>query len=176
MSMQNGKLGVLTAGHVCPRLDGGTVHAYEPSGVEVGIVTQRMCYQYESDGHDVTAGTDVPDVAFIELSDQNEPPHSVTAAAAKNWDAVTAHGAVTSGLSSPLEAVGCSMASVSPDCGNWGEAMFTQHAISAGGDSGAVVLNDSGQVVGQVVAGYPGVYTVIQDIEYLLRATGAVLR
>lgn len=173
---RSGTKGVLTAGHVCPLLKGQPVRAYEPSGVEVGIVTQRMCYQYDTNGNKIPAGTDVADVAFIQLSDQSEPAHSLTAAPAKEWDVVTAHGSVTSGLSSHLQAVGCSMASVSPDCGNWGEAMLTQHAISAGGDSGAAVLNRSGQVVGQVVAGYPGVYTVIQDIEYLLRATGAVLR
>ncbi|MGO9355402.1 MAG: hypothetical protein ACLP3C_32915 [Mycobacterium sp.] len=89
-------------------------------------------------------------------------------------DTVTADGAVTSGQQSELSTVAMTFAG--PCSANWGEAMLTAYAISAPGDSGAQVLNASGEVVGQVVGGYPGVYSVVQDIDYVLKATGAVLR
>jgi hypothetical protein len=54
--------------------------------------------------------------------------------------------------------------------------MITMQAISAPGDSRAAVVNAAGEVIGHVVGGATGVYSVIHDIDYQLKATGATLR
>jgi len=174
---RNGVRGVLTAGHVSPVINPAKPPvAYQSNGNRVGTVVERMCYQFDRYGAPVAANTDVPDVTFIELSDQDDPitGSSYTPGVGKKWDVVTSYGANTTG-SSPLAAVRCAITSGSSAYGNWAEAMFTRQAISKRGDSGAAVFNAQGEVVGQVVGGYPGVFTVIQDMAYLLGEIGAVL-
>lgn len=65
----------------------------------------------------------------------------------------TAYDGVTSDLTSRLQTVGTTFATPNPRVGNWGEAMISMQAISA-----------------------TGVYSVIHDIEYQLKVTGATLR
>lgn len=170
--------GFLTAGHVSPVIDHSNPPvAYGSGGTLVGTVVERMCYQFDRYGSPVQKEADIPDVAFIELDNQNDPiaATNYVAGPAKKWDIVTSYGAVTSGQSAPLAAVRCAITSGNEAYGNWAEAMFTRKAISTFGDSGAAVFNADAQVVGQVVGGYPGAFSVIQDIEYLLVATEAVL-
>lgn len=168
----NGVDGFLTAGHAAPNAVPAAV--YDSHSSLVGKITQRMCCDFDSAGLPVAPNSDVPDVAVIELSVPDPVASTANQGVATIRDTVTADGAVTSGQQSELSTV--AMAFAGPGSANWGEAMLTAYAISAPGDSGAQVLNASGEVVGQVVGGYPGVYSVVQDIDYLLKATGAVLR
>jgi hypothetical protein len=162
----------LTAGHVAPVGVGTPV--YDQRSNFVGKISQRMCCNFDSSGRAVVPNSDAPDVAVIALS-VPDPSTSVTSqGVARIRDVVTAHGAVTSGQRAELSTVATTFAG--PGAANWGEAMLTAYAISSPGDSGARVVNGAGEVVGQVVGGYPGVYSVVQDIDYLLKATGAVLR
>lgn len=62
------------------------------------------------------------------------------------------------------------------DLASWGEIALTAEAMSRGGDSGSLVMGADGAVVGHIVAGHEGVYSVIQDMEYCLREVGAWLR
>lgn len=62
------------------------------------------------------------------------------------------------------------------DLASWGEVALTAEAMSRGGDSGSLVVADDGAVVGHVVAGHEGVYSVVQDMDYCLREVGAWLR
>ncbi|MCV7423807.1 hypothetical protein H7K45_24945 [Mycobacterium yunnanensis] len=171
----NGTAGVLSAGHISALIGNSPVHAYTSNGAYVGMVSQRMCYEYDQYGQRVTPTMEVPDVCVVDTSDTFSST-GLSAGIAQIRDVVTSYGAVTSGLSSQLETIGAPFAGPDPSFGVWGETMMTMHAISTGGDSGAVVCNADGHVVGQVVGGYPGVYSLIQDIDYLLQATGAVLR
>jgi len=95
---------------------------------------------------------------------------------ARIWDRVTAYGGVTSELTSRLQTVGTTFARLNPRVGNWDEAMITVQAISAPGESGAAVVNAAGEVIDHVVSGATGVYSVIHDIDYQPKATGATLR
>lgn len=57
----------------------------------------------------------------------------------------------------------------------WGSVLICD-AISSAGDSGGVVTDEGGRAVGHVVGGFPGSYTVIQDIRYALDYIGATIR
>jgi hypothetical protein len=61
--------------------------------------------------------------------------------------------------------------------GCWGEILITDRAISDPGDSGAAVYldDDSGTVIGHVVAGAGTAYTLIQDINYILNRGGVTI-
>jgi hypothetical protein len=168
----NGVDSLLTAGHVAPV--GGGTPVYDSASNLVGKVALRMCCDFDGAGAAVAPNSDVPDVAVIELSILDHVTSVTKQGVARIRDIVTAHGSVTSGKRSELSTVATAFAG--PGSANWGEAMLTQFAISARQDSGAPVVNASGELIGQVVGGYPGVYSVIQDIDYLLNATGAVLR
>jgi hypothetical protein len=135
-----------------------------------------MCYAYNKSGQPVRAGTDVPDIAVVDLLASENATNSTAQGVARIWDEVTAYGGVTSGLTSRLQTVGTTFAGPNPRVGNWGEAMITMQAISAPGDSRAAVVNAAGEVIGHVVGGATGVYSVIHDIDYQLKATGATLR
>ncbi|MFC0625712.1 hypothetical protein [Kribbella deserti] len=65
---------------------------------------------------------------------------------------------------------------LTPHLGRWGEVAMTAEAISAPGDAGTLVQRDDGPVVGQILAGQAGFYSLFQDIEYALRAAGIALR
>lgn len=92
------------------------------------------------------------------------------------WDTVTAQGAVTTGRSAIIQFVGTSFAGPTVTSGDYGEVMQTAYAISAPGDSGAPVHNQHGDLVGHVVAGYPAVYSIVQDATYQLEAFKSTLR
>ena len=162
----------LTAGHVAPVGVGTPV--YDRHSNLVGKISQRMSCDFDGSGCAVIPNSDVPDVAVIALSVPDSTTSVTSQGVARIRDVVTAHGAVTSGQRAELSTVATAFAG--PGAANWGEAMLTAYPISAPGDSGAQVVNDAGEVVGQVVGGYPGVYSVVQDIDYLLKATGAALR
>jgi hypothetical protein len=135
-----------------------------------------MCYVYNKSGQPVPAGTDVPDIAVVHLLASENATNSTAQGVARIWDRVTAYGGVTSGLTSRLQTVGTTFAGPNPRVGNWGEAMITMQAISAPDDPRAAVVNAAGEVIGHVVGGATGVYSVIHDIDYQLKATGATLR
>jgi len=172
--LPSGARGLLTAGHGAPVA--GTA-AYDAASNLVGKVIDTV----HCGSPTVSAGAPTPDVATIEL-DPNTPdtptgaPTAGFPATAQLWDTVTSYGSVTSGASAAVLIAGASFAGSSPTTGVYGETLQTAYPISAGGDSGAPVYNQAGELVGHVVAGYAGVYSVVQDVTYQLNAFGASLR
>jgi hypothetical protein len=173
--LQTGARGLLTAGHAAPVVGSA---AYDASSNLVGKVIDTV----DCGSATVGAGAPTPDVATIEL-DQNAPDTLTNAPLANAppgtatlWDTVTSYGAVTSGQSASVLIAGASFAGSSPTTAVYGETLQTAYPISASGDSGAPVYNQSGDLVGHVVAGYAGVYSVVQDASYQLNAFGASLR
>ncbi|MFF5505815.1 trypsin-like peptidase domain-containing protein [Streptomyces roseolus] len=166
-----GQRGILTAGHAAPA-PGGL--AYDGNAQLVGEVKRTMhC--------GLTAPRDeTADVAVIIL-EETEPdgiraaPMASAIGTASRWDEVTAFGAVTSGLRSRLLTAGNPFVN-QPDGGDWGQAAMTAFAISAPGDSGAPVFNQSDELVGVIVGGYDGLYSIVQDISYQFREADVDLR
>lgn len=162
---------ILTAGHVAPRVGAS---AYTTNSTYVGRVVES---------HDIaglpprSAGMDT---ALIELS--ATAPDAGALAPDKTtpgqiWDSVVAFGAVSTGARARLLSAGRPFAGPSQAHGHWDEALVTDHPISVRGDSGGMVLDvTTGGLIGHVVGGYPGVYSVIQDAEAQLRTLQATLR
>ncbi|GGT26689.1 hypothetical protein GCM10010222_80570 [Streptomyces tanashiensis] len=163
--------GILTAGHAAPNAG---VLAYDGKAQLVGEV-QRSMHCGRTAPRQETA-----DVAVIIL-EETEPdgiraaPKASTLGAASRWDEVTAFGAVTSGQRSRLLTAGNPFVN-QPEGGDWGEAAMTAYAISAPGDSGAPVFNQSDELVGVIVGGYEGLYSIVQDISYQFREADVELR
>jgi hypothetical protein len=164
---------VLTAGHVLPVPPAGGA-IYDTNGTLVGSALIRMCCNYDVDGAPVQPNSDVPDVAVVEVETRSGLRQSLRQGVAEIRGVVEATGAVTSGRKAEISILAKAFAG--PGSANWGEAMLTSYPISAPGDSGAMVTNASGEIVGQIVGGYPGVFSVVQDIDYLLTATGTTLQ
>lgn len=58
--------------------------------------------------------------------------------------------------------------------GCWGDFIMAD-AISAEGDSGAIVVNSADEVVGQVVGGLTGGFSIVQNISYILSDASVAL-
>jgi hypothetical protein len=170
----NDRDALLIAGHTTASIPGAA--AYDANLKQVGGVVYRSCFEFDNAGAPVPARTDIADIGVVQLSRPDPSATPMRKAVATIWDTVAADGAVTKGQTSALLTVGTAFGTRS-GCGNWGQAMLTAYAISAPGDSGACVTNAAtGALVGHVVGGYTGVYSVIQDVEYQLNAIGARLR
>jgi hypothetical protein len=173
VTTSNGQRGILTAGHVAPNIPTG---AYTNGPSHVGTVTQRHDIVYLPAGH---AGIDV---AVVELPPFVQDtgsirPSSMTPRAGQIWDQVIGHGAKSPGAQGMVLSAGKPFAGPSRRHGHWDEALLIQPAISAGGDSGGMVLlANTGELVGHVVGGFPGVYSIAQDAQAQLRSVGGSLR
>jgi hypothetical protein len=169
----SGGLGITTAGHVGPTV-GATV--YDATGTAIGSVTASV------DFNSAPAGSDTADIATVDyytrgVTEGAGPvPNPGQPVAARIWDTLTSYGAVSWNVSAAVLSAGAAFASPNPAGANWGNAILTAYGISAQGDSGAPVYNQNSQLVGHVVGGYPGVYSVIQDASYQLGAVTAQVR
>lgn len=159
--------GYTTAGHAAPTTP---VTVRDTAGDKVGDINVAI----NLDNGPVDQST--ADVALVELAD--DCPEQL--ASVSLWlDAARVIDNVSIlGLSSAASYVrGLSPAlAFQPGIAQWGEVAITADAISSQGDSGSLVVRSDGAVLGQIVAGYPGVYSLVQDIEYCLKALGAQLR
>ena len=165
-----GARGILTAGHAATQ---GAV-VFDAKASPIGRVDESVsCW---------TAGSPrqpTPDVATIEMTVPDSLGKAIPfsrQATAAIWDNVTAYGALTQGKSSALLCAGITFAGPTPAQASYGNVMQTAYPISQPGDSGAPVLNQDDEIVGHVVAGYRGVYSIVQDVTYQLQAFGATLR
>jgi hypothetical protein len=168
-----GGLGITTAGHVGSK--GATVS--DASGTTIGTVTES----FDFNNPQAVGAADTADIAAIDyyagVTEGAGPVASPGApVAAQIWDTLTSYGAVSWGLSAAVLSAGAPFASPNPAGANWGQAILTAYAISARGDSGAPVYNQYSQLVGHVVGGYPGIYSVVQDASYQLGAIAAHAR
>ncbi|MFF5808248.1 trypsin-like peptidase domain-containing protein [Streptomyces sp. NPDC012746] len=163
--------GILTAGHAAPIAG---VPAYDGNAQLVGEVKRTMHCGLTAPRQETA------DVAVIIL-EATEPdglraaPKVSTIGTAHRWDQVTAFGARTSGFRAHLLTAGNPFVN-RPDGGDWGEAAMTAYPISAPGDSGAPVYNESDELVGVIVGGYEGLYSIVQDISYQFREADVELR
>jgi hypothetical protein len=168
----SGGLGITTAGHVGSR--GATV--YDSTGTAIGTVTES----FDFNNPQALGVPDTADIAAIDyyagVTEGAGPVASPGGpVAARIWDTLTSYGVLSWNVSAAVLSTGAPFASPNPAGANWGEAILTAYAISAQGDSGAPVYNQH-QLVGHVVGGYPGVYSVIQDASYQLGAVTAQVR
>jgi hypothetical protein len=169
----SGGLGITTAGHVGSK--GATV--YDSTGTTIGTVTES----FDFNNPQAVGVPDTADIAAIDyyagVTEGASPVASPSGpVAASIWDILTSYGALSRNVSAAVLSAGAPFASPNPAGANWGEAILTAYAISAQGDSGAPVYDQHTQLVGHVVGGYPGVYSVIQDATYQLGAVTAQVR
>ncbi|MFB7617929.1 hypothetical protein [Kitasatospora sp. NPDC056181] len=173
----NGKPAFLTAGHGAPDEGAG---AYDADGGElVGFVAATV---YPAR---VRPGVVTPDVAVIEVHDPGRhgiPQAGWQVARGREGDLVTSYGSVTSGRSGKIFLyLEESLSEAGPAVGLLGQVFMVRPAISAGGDSGAVVVDEgSSHLLGHIVAGWPAVgdyegYSMFQDLDYQLGAHGVTL-
>jgi hypothetical protein len=157
---------ILTAGHAAPS---PRAIVRDEAGDQVGTILSRACLD------DVPAGTPTADAAVVVIDPRREEAETdigLYVDAARPLDDVRLGGANS----------GSWIRGVSPEFaltqrqGYWGHVAITAEAISKEGDSGAPVMRTDGAVVGQIVAGYGSAYSVVQDIEYILRQIGVALR
>jgi hypothetical protein len=166
-----GARAILTAGHAAPIINSS---AYDASFAIIGRVADSVrCAA-------VARRTATPDIATIELGPQvpdtvGVAPASAGIGRAQEWDEVTAYGAKTSAKKAEVLLISQRAKGPHPSGGDFGEAIVTDRAISTGGDSGAPVYNQRGELVGHIVAGNSGM-SMFQDVTYQLNAFNATLR
>jgi hypothetical protein len=161
--------GVLTAGHV-----GKTVGA--PATVDgrpIGTVT----YSNHRALHQSPEAS--ADVAVISLS--NEGRTGLSLPVFQGLGSATQLARVRALTSSGTNPNGDFVRAIQErfaldELGEWQDVALVDAAISIGGDSGAAVVNDANEVIGQIVGGHPPAYSLVQDMELLLQDANVSLR
>lgn len=164
--LADGRRGALTAGHVAEEV--GAV-------VQVGPLEGEVVYSNHRARHPFP--TTCADVAVIALEDGWRDTIAVPSVAGTavvgQLDLVGAHGSSGEGAPARLvRTLGESFA-ISEDEACWGDFLIAD-AISTNGDSGSIV-HEGPAVVGQIVGGLPGGYSIAQKIDYLLTDAGVEL-
>lgn len=166
VNLRDGRPGFLTAGHV-GRPQGATVQIDGAVNAEIVFSEYRQQFRHPQTCADVAA------IAWPDVSHLAVP--SVTgcgdAAELAEVHALTASGPSIDGvvrLAHPRFAV--------DDAGAWADILLVDRPISVGGDSGSMVVNAADEVVGQIVGGKKGAYSVVQDIDLLLSRTNTMFR
>jgi hypothetical protein len=154
----SGTAGFLTVGHVA----GAAPCLVSCAGKPIGTVA----YSNDPTNHGTTPEADV---ALITLNQgatlQNPFTGSVTIGANTSVSVVKSSGRVAATVRS------FSTFQYSPKLqGTWGDTYITTAVVTKGGDSGAPVVNSVNAVIGHVVGAIPGYGTLIQAIDYQLRA------
>jgi hypothetical protein len=149
---------------------GSTVR--DENGALIGSVTMS------SDPASVTPQTPVVDMAFVALdpgvTGSGGIAHGTGVHAARPRDDLDIFGAKTGHTSTWVRAAALTFAGPDPLSGDWGFVLITRDGVTAQGDSGAVALfSGTDEVVGHVVGGSPGVYTLVQELDYQLGLSGA---
>ncbi len=168
-----GKVGVLTAGHVGIQLGAKAWADGKANGKIIGEVT------YTKDPATQLPGTPSADVAVITIEDASVNVFKPTIKIGKTIDAkpadklenCCARQHVVDGVMAFADFVFIpSMAAP------WGKVYMTQGPISVQGDSGApVLLEGTDLIVGHIVGGSPNSTSFIQDIDYQLQDCGCTL-
>ncbi|MFD4644817.1 trypsin-like serine protease [Streptomyces sp. NPDC058441] len=160
-------VGFITAGHAAPFVGAA---AFDVGANLIGYVS------FTNSCRSVNPWEATADVAVVEFENddyrQQYAASDVALGTATETDVVTAEGAITRGMSSHLLTVGAKILGPSEAGGNWDEAMITIRDISAKGDSGAAVFNQRQELIGHIVGGRRGAYSVAQDITYQLSFCG----
>jgi hypothetical protein len=164
----SGERAVLTAGHVATTL--GSPVSVGGDTVGVVIFTDYLALHSPADI--------VADVAVARLDANVTVSRSrqVTGpGTAKQFDSVVSDGQY--GMRQGWVRSVVTSFALRTDVGRWGEILITDRAISDPGDSGAPVYldDDSGTVIGHVVAGAVPAYTLVQDINYILNSSRVTL-
>jgi hypothetical protein len=162
--LPDGRTGALTAGHVA-RTVGATV--------QVGSLTGQVVYSNHRHLHQRPVRC--ADVAVLALDDGWRTvipvPQLAGTGAVAQLDVVDSYN--LSGTGHPGQVVrflGESFPMRETE-GAWGD-FFMVDAISRQGDSGAIAFDEHGDVVGQIVGGADGSYSIVQEIDYLLDDAG----
>ncbi len=168
---RNGNEAFLTAGHVAPYAH---LAVHDDTMALVGHVSETRSPDNGQPGDDCV------DVAVISRHSAYPstagPAHATTAIAPTKRMDVTALTSNSTTTASWLKAVSANWVGPDPACGDWADVAVTRHAISIGGDSGSLVIAGTDGPVGHVVGGDPSSYTLVQDLSFQLKSTGATLR
>jgi hypothetical protein len=162
--------GILTAGHVASQ---GSA-AYTASGSYVGVTIDSLSL--------ANPGPPTIDIAVIEYGTgvYDTPgvrPSSLRPRAARIRDTVVGHGARTPGAAARVVAINAQFAGPTPNSAPWSDAIILSGTISTNGDSGGMVLDaGTGELVGHIVGGFQGAFSILQDATAQLQAVKAALR
>lgn len=161
VTLADGRSGALTAGHVAPTED-MTVDVGPGLEGNVAYTNYRQLHAHP---------TATADVAAIALRDdwRDHVPQSHLPGLAEIHELDKLRALNRSGTGSGGERVILIHDRLAVDKhGAWAEIALVDPTISIGGDSGAVVVNEAGLVVGQIVGGHPPAFSVVQEIDLLL--------
>lgn len=163
--LHDGSRGALTAGHVA-RLANVTVQIDGANGGTVRYTNHRALHRHP----EATA-----DVAAIEISAAVAIPPLAGVGDAVELGKVRALNLSGAGGDGQLVRTIHDRFAVDEQ-GAWADVVLVDEAISEPGDSGAVVVDEAGRAIGQIVGGHPPTYSIVQDAELLLTDAGATLR
>jgi len=165
----DGRAGILTAGHVAPTV-GFVVSINGVRGGTVVFASSRA-------GH-ATAEA-VADVAAIVLDDKGSNTYGLPPllGLGNAVELATVRALNTSGTGSAGETVRALLPRFAVDAqGAWAESVIVDAAISIAGDSGSMVVDSEMRILGQIVGGHEGAYSIFQDIDLLLAVSGTKAR
>lgn len=157
--------GFLTAGHVAAAGGGPVRENAPPMNPTVGnvLVSRDPAGQGTMPGADVAViatGGARPGRARIPVTAEPSAPLSIRA-----------RGGLTDRVRATVRAYVQFYHSAAIG-GTWGDCYMTVSGVTLPGDSGAPVASAAGDPVGTVVAGTPGLFDLVQDVGFQLRATG----
>lgn len=159
----SGDPGLLTAGHVVAATG---QDVYDSSGAKVGVVTECR------DTAQLPPLVPGPDVALVKLDPGVTPsgsPHASQAGTAQPRSDLRVEGAVSGTSTTWVRGISMWWAGPDPTTGDWGYVLITRDGVTDGGDSGGpVFLDGTDELVGHVVGGSPGVYSLVQEVDYQL--------
>jgi hypothetical protein len=167
--LKDGQAGALTAGHVAREV-GAVVTINDHIAGEVVYSNHRSKYLHPEA---------IADVAAILLYDGGAEAHGLPEIAGTGDAAelATVWPYNRSGIGKTGETIRLIHDRFAVDeQAAWADVFLVDAAISQGGDSGSIVINNENLVVGQVVGGHPPAYSVVQDINLLLADSDTRLR
>jgi len=167
--LADARQGVLTAGHVAQAIGAQPT----VNGNVIGVVVHsnhRRLHQFPDSSADVAA------IALNEMGLKLEqvPPFHAVGSAEKLHKAWAFNCSGTGSNGELVRSVHQTFAV--DEMGQWEDVATVDAAISIDGDSGAAVIDDQGNLIGQIVGGHPMAYSLVQNIDLLLGDSDARVR
>ncbi len=168
--LEDDRKGILTAGHVAQTVgEIATVDGY-PIG-PVTYTNHRGLHRSPEASADVAAIA-VNDDALDIVGNLNLKE----VATARKLDRVRAFNYSGTGPEGDLVRSIHENFAIDEQTGEWEDVALVDLAISIEGDSGSVVVDSHGALVGQIVGGHPPTFSLVQNIDLLLSDSGTRVR
>jgi hypothetical protein len=167
--LADGRKGILTAGHVASTLGAAPTVDGKPIGTVIYRNHRKLHRSPETSA----------DVSAIALSEDGvqivgSAPYQAIGSAIKLHRARALGRSQTNPAGDLIRSVHISVAV--DTFGEWEDIATVDAAISIPGDSGAAVLDDDDEVIGQIVGGHPPAYSLVQNVELLFRDSKTTFR